>query len=464
MIINSKESVVQFHNEEQDNSSSIMETLMLNPLKYREFKRDINRINNIDNEINFIKSQQMFNHTNFLKAIIISKEEYEISVKIVNDITNKISDEEITDIVSHKKLISFQKRIMEIYAYLIGYEYFDWKLFREKFSLYEAKIKMSKVDYNRIDKKKVNLFLNRLCKAKTTSLDDFPKNISSDYGMDIICEWVRNQLKIFLFLLQNNLLYRKTTTKQSNEGTVSQYKQTNSTLNSPKSLDLGFRSINLNENFQTKKKNSIVKIPIDSNKISPLSAGSNYSIENYNIASKKNSMINSHYETHRQINNDNLTNSKVGGDLLVTALPDINQQSNTSFSIKNQINVAINVKEPKDTKETKEIKENNKVEVKNSYIVLNGFDYDREHMKKEEKIIEYLPMLKYRTYHQMRMYYGIQSKINKKIEKQHFDELKMSSFGDRKNNNRILNMISNKKIGVLDNIPYFRLKQILEDS
>ena len=124
----------------------------------------------------------------------------------------------------------------------------------------------------------------------------------------------------------------------------------------------------------------------------------------------------------------------------------------------------INVKEPKDTKETKEIKENNKVEVKNSYIVLNGFDYDREHMKKEEKIIEYLPMLKYRTYHQMRMYYGIQSKINKKIEKQHFDELKMSSFGDRKNNNRILNMIGNKKIGVLDNIPYFRLKQILEDS
>ena len=89
MLINSKESLLEFPNEEPDNSSSIMETLMLNPIKYREFKRDINRINNIDNEINFIKSQQMFNQTNFLKTIIITKKATTLSQRS-RYINNKI--------------------------------------------------------------------------------------------------------------------------------------------------------------------------------------------------------------------------------------------------------------------------------------------------------------------------------------------------------------------------------------
>ena len=35
--------------------SEFIKNLMLNPTKYREFKRNINRINNIDNEINYGK-------------------------------------------------------------------------------------------------------------------------------------------------------------------------------------------------------------------------------------------------------------------------------------------------------------------------------------------------------------------------------------------------------------------------
>ena len=462
MLINSKESLLEFPNEEPDNSSSIMETLMLNPIKYREFKRDINRINNIDNEINFIKSQQMFNQTNFLKTIIITKEDYEKSIQISNDITNKLSEEEVTDIVSHRKLISVQKRIMEIYAYLLGFEYFDWKLFREKFNLYEAKIKMSSVNYNQLEKKKINSYLNKLCDSRSNSLDKLPKNISTDYGIDIICEWVRNQLKIYLYLLQNNILIKKQTKKSTEDS--SQIKPTNSSINTPKTIEFNnCRKVNLNENFQTRKTSNILtKVHLDnSNIISPISPKSDNSCENCiisnNIKSIKNSVIQSNNDSTQPIIFDQIKSNK--SELLVTALPEIGPQNNTSTSNNHIIplnNSKINVgsttiREPK-------------CEIKNSYILLKGFDYDRAHMKKEEKIMEYLPLLKYRTFHQMRNYYGIQAKINKRIEKKHFDELKMSSFGDKKNNNKIISMISNKKIGILDKIPFFRLKQILEQN
>lgn len=459
MLINSKESLLEFPNEEPDNSSSIMETLMLNPVKYREFKRDINRINNIDNEINFIKSQQMFNQTNFLKTIIITKEDYEKSLQIVNDITNKLSEEEVTDIISHRKLISVQKRIMEIYSYLIGFKYFDWKLFREKFNLYEAKVKMSSVNYNQLEKKKINSFLNKLCDSHSNSLDKLPQNMSTDYGIDIICEWVRNQLKIYIYLLQNNILIKKQTKKTSDDS--SQIKQTNSSMNTQKAIELnGCRKINLNDNFQIRKTSNILtKVQLDnSNIISPKSPKSENSCDNYiinnNIKSIKNSVVQSNKDSTQF---DEIKSNK--NELLVTALPDINHQNNTNTS-NNHIIPLNNIKVNDDNSTIREPK----CEIKNSFIFLKGFDYEREHIKKEERIMEYLPLLKYRTFHQMRTYYGIQAKINKKLEKKHFDELKMSSFNDKKNNNKILNMISNKKIGILDKIPYFRLKQILEQN
>ena len=59
MIINQSENNLQFPNDDLNTQSSInsnsnselISTLMLNPKKYREFKLNVNRINNINNEI-----------------------------------------------------------------------------------------------------------------------------------------------------------------------------------------------------------------------------------------------------------------------------------------------------------------------------------------------------------------------------------------------------------------------------
>ena len=61
--------------------SEFINNLMLNPTKYREFKRNINRINNIDNEINYIKSQEQKNQIDFVNNIKITEEEYKNAVE-----------------------------------------------------------------------------------------------------------------------------------------------------------------------------------------------------------------------------------------------------------------------------------------------------------------------------------------------------------------------------------------------
>ena len=89
MIINQYENNIQLPNDSLKNdinsnpSSEFISNLMLNPIKYREFKQNINRINNIDNEINLIKTQDTFNKINFSEIIPIDYEEYKSSIFIL---------------------------------------------------------------------------------------------------------------------------------------------------------------------------------------------------------------------------------------------------------------------------------------------------------------------------------------------------------------------------------------------
>ena len=52
-----------------------------------------------------------------------------------------------------------------------------------------------------------------------------------------------------------------------------------------------------------------------------------------------------------------------------------------------------------------------------------------------------------------------------KLNKRHFKELKLcSSTKDNKNKIKILSKIGNNKIGILNNIPLFKIKEIIEET
>ena len=103
--------------------NEFINNLMLNPVKYRDFKRNINRINNIDNEINYLKSIEKRNQIDFVNNIKISEEEYINAIKDAEIIFENINEEQISDLLSHKKLLSNEKHLIETMVYFFGNEY-----------------------------------------------------------------------------------------------------------------------------------------------------------------------------------------------------------------------------------------------------------------------------------------------------------------------------------------------------
>ena len=99
--------------------SEFINNLMLNPSKYREFKRNINRINNIDNEINYLKSQEQNNKIDFVENIRITLEEYNNAVETANKLFDSLEETQINDLLSHKKLLSNEKHLVEAMAYFL---------------------------------------------------------------------------------------------------------------------------------------------------------------------------------------------------------------------------------------------------------------------------------------------------------------------------------------------------------
>ena len=215
MLINN--SLVQLPNEYMEyekgatgafSESEFINNLMLNPAKYREFKRNINRINNIDNEINYIKSQEQKNQIDFVNSIKITEEEYKTAVNNAKTLFDNLSEIQIADLLSHRKLLSNEKHLIEAMVYFLGIDNLDWNTFKLTFNLYEAKLKMNNIDYSKVKKKKINVLLSQLCRGD--SIENFLSNNDfGDSGMEFVYEWVKCQMKIFFYLYQNKKMKKK---------------------------------------------------------------------------------------------------------------------------------------------------------------------------------------------------------------------------------------------------------------
>ena len=429
MIINQSENNFQFPNDDLNTQSSLnsnselISTLMINPKKYREFKLNVNRVNNIDNEINLLKTQDTFKKINFSEIIKIEYDEYKDSIKESKEIIDSLTENDILDIISHKKLLSFEKHVLEIYSYLIGQNFFDWKKFRENFNLYDAKTKMSNVNYSKINVKEINMFLNKI--SRTGKMKIFLKNINFSYpGLESIYEWVRSQIKIFFYLIQNNLIPKKIPVKAKSKS------KTYTNLHSNKKNELIlYLCNNMYDDINNNNKN------LDEDKISDF----NYSND------KK--FYHTNYEKNYNKNK-----------FLITTLPDLyneNHQNNNFTQYSNHNTFYFNKFQNK----------TNEDYVQKKYLTLNDkFNKELINDKKEEKIVKLLPLLKYKTFHQMRQYFNTEAKVNKAIEKKHIEDVKMSNVNNRINNIKILTMIGNNKIGVLNNIPLFKIQKIIEET
>ena len=455
--------------------NEFINNLMLNPNKYRDFKRNINRINNIDNEINYLKSLEKKNQIDFVDSIKISEEEYENALKDADIIFENLSEEQISDLLSHKKLLSNEKHLIETMVYFFGNENFDWNTFKITFSLNEAKTKMKNVDYSKIKKKRVNILLAQLCRSdkmnKFLNMNDF-----CDSGMEFVYEWVKCQLKIYFYLYQNRKIPKIKLSKSMIDVYKSNYNinEMNEKKNFEEKLSNNTGISNLNssncnqKNTQNKileslmLKNSTNIETINNNilKTNNISNNISYinSIKNFNkndIFQKRNNSLNYNY-------NNNISKSTISNNnsLLLTSLPNI-------IISKDKKNLEITDEStflPYQGLNLSKYKINkiyNPVESKKVNIKLKGFNKEKEKLIKEIRTAEMLPLLKNKTFHQMRNFFDERIPFSRKIDKKIKKEINSYSLNGTNDEQRLISLIASGKIKALNFESLFKLKKIL---
>ena len=455
--------------------NEFINNLMLNPNKYRDFKRNINRINNIDNEINYLKSLEKKNQIDFVDSIKISEEEYENALKDADIIFENLSEEQISDLLSHKKLLSNEKHLIETMVYFFGNENFDWNTFKITFSLYEAKTKMKNVDYSKIKKKRVNILLAQLCRSdkmnKFLNMNDF-----CDSGMEFVYEWVKCQLKIYFYLYQNRKIPKIKLSKSmidvyknnyninemnekknfeeklSNNTGISNLNSSNCNQKNTQNKILESLMLKNSTNIETIN-NNILKTNNISNNISYINSIKNFNKNN--IFQKRNNSLNYNY-------NNNISKSTISNNnsLLLTSLPNI-------IIGKDKKNLEITDEStflPYQRLNLSKYKINkiyNPVESKKVNIKLKGFNKEKEKLIKEIRTAEMLPLLKNKTFHQMRNFFDERIPFSRKIDKKIKKEINSYSLNGTNDEQRLISLIASGKIKALNFESLFKLKKIL---
>ena len=439
MLINN--TIVQLPDEFSDyeksskgafSESEFIQNLMLNPAKYREFKRNINRINNIDNEINFLKSQEPNNKIDFVNNIRITNDEYNDALETSKKLFDNLEETQINDLLSHKKLLSNEKHLVEAMAYFIGVENLDWNTFKLTFNLYEAKRKMNNIDYSKIRKKKINTLLTQLCRGE--SMETFLTNKDfGDSGMEFVYEWVKCQMKIYFYLYQNKKIKSKVSNNNNFLSGVYSHKDT----------------IKEKINFDTPKDFSTTQTLRFGGKTTNSFKKTSYSVKSGTIYKQKTPFNTIYKEKKLGVQSQN--------SFLMTALPYVQKESKdfTSFSLYNL---------PKHEKINRiQNKEFNPIEARKIDIKLNGYDKYKDRIYREIKTAEMLPFLKNRTYHQMRDFFDIKIPLNKDIEKRHRKDINAYSMNGRKNEKKLMNLIAQGKGEIMNFLTLFKMKQIFSN-
>ena len=228
---------------------------------------------------------------------------------------------------------------------------------------------------------------------------ELPKFIPISNGMDHLYKWVKCQITIYIFLINS---------KKLNISKISK----------------------INSNILTNVS--------DKNKSSTNNNNSSYIIDNNYLISN--------------ISNENNKKSEIIG-----SNSSINSIMITNIPIKSSSKYKKNfVKSSEQIKPSKIIAKN----------LISFFNYNalKERIIREQKVMKHLPLLNHRTFGQMRQYYHIRGDSNDRYyQKKHLEDIEKISIGGIKNNNKIVSMISNNKLGLIgDTLSQEKLDEILE--
>lgn len=125
--------------------------------------------------------------------------------------------------------------------------------------------------------------------------------------------------------------------------------------------------------------------------------------------------------------------------------------------------------EPKDLYITKlaqtiSKREKKKSPVTHSSLVLAGFNAMEDKYKREQKVMQFIPFAKCRTFGQLRKYFKMNNNVNaQSVDSKHYYDIKALGFNGENDKSRLMHMIQKNQMGFFDSLPMDRIEELLKE-
>ena len=100
--------------------------------------------------------------------------------------------------------------------------------------------------------------------------------------------------------------------------------------------------------------------------------------------------------------------------------------------------------------------------ISKSTLALNGINVIQNKMQREAKVMQYIPLVKHRTFEQMRKFYKLSKNTEDIIDRKHYFDLKKVGVNGIEDKDQLTYLLSKNKIYILDALSEEKRKKLLE--
>ena len=376
----------------------------------------------------------------FFSAISVTKAEFEQTQLEAQQLTNDFSLSTFIDIITLPKLILIHKHMMELFNYLTTLnQTFEWNLFKKIVDPMLLKQKMYKIDYTKLSRKQFNFYLNRL----SNNSFDFPKFMPYSLGLNHLYKWVLCQVKLYTYYLNEVKTLKNEFIKNSKVISIEKEDIENKFENKVKRLGI----INFNNVFNNNSSSlNYSDISTTRNYISIYKSidASTANQNNNNCDVTNNDMVihptKKKYDFTRKQDDSGVNTD----DIMLTKVPG---QSCSLIKNNNVNNNNANIR---------------KTVLKESSLMLNGINVMEDKKRREMFVMKSIPLIKNKTFEQMRKYYKIKNKNDSKIDTKHYEDVKQCNIKEMKDKRKFISMLANNRLELLESMPEETFLELLE--
>ena len=161
---------------------------------------------------------------------------------------------------------------------------------------------------------------------------------------------------------------------------------------------------------------------------------------------------------------DKIKNKKSKNDFFIGNSKHLNQNVHSMQIIKTESNAHVYLTSvPSLPSNRLSTESNNNIHlISKSTLALNGINVIQNKMQREAKVMQYIPLVKHRTFEQMRKFYKLSKNTEDIIDRKHYFDLKKVGVNGIEDKDQLTYLLSKNKIYILDALSEEKRKKLLE--